>query len=77
VDGVRHEWQEDDVICMPVRLEGNVIQHVNGRRDRSARLISCQPYVEGLGVDLGAGFEQLEDASVSVAARGPRKGAAQ
>jgi gentisate 1,2-dioxygenase len=74
IDGVRHEWQEDDVICLPVRLEGNVIQHFNGRRDRPARFVSCQPYIEGLGVDLGAGFEQLEDAPAE-ALTASRKGA--
>ena len=62
LNGVRYDWVQDDVVCFPVRLEGNVVQHFNPHRDRPARFVSCQPYIEGLGVDLGAGFEQLEPA---------------
>jgi hypothetical protein len=53
------------VIALPVRLEGNVVQHFNARRDAPARFLSCQPYIEGLGVDFGAGLEQLEDAPLA------------
>jgi gentisate 1,2-dioxygenase len=73
LDGVRHDWEEDDVLCFPVRLEGNVVQHFNSRRDRPARFVSCQPYIEGLGVDLGAGLEQIEDAPFGATADAHRR----
>lgn len=59
---MRHDWEADDVVCFPVTLDGNVVQHFNSDPDQPARFVSCQPYMEGLGVDNGAGFEQLEDA---------------
>jgi len=62
VDGVRHAWQAGDVINLPLKRDGIVVQHVNGDRERPAKLIACEPnWVGCVGVDRGSGFEQLED----------------
>jgi gentisate 1,2-dioxygenase len=63
VDGVRHDWEQHDVLNFPVRTPGIVLQHVNTDMKAPARIIFCEPNVIGsLGIDRGCGFEQVEDA---------------
>ncbi|MBI4524633.1 MAG: cupin domain-containing protein [Deltaproteobacteria bacterium] len=63
LDEDRHEWSQGDVINIPQRDRGVVVQHLNNSSDKVARLLSVQPnLVDCLGVDRGAGFEQIEDA---------------
>jgi gentisate 1,2-dioxygenase len=63
LDGTKHEWSQGDVLNIPQRDIGVTLQHFNGSPDRAARLLSVQPnLVHSVGVDRGAGFEQLEDA---------------
>lgn len=63
VDGVRHEWEQHDVLNFPVRTAGIVVQHVNLDKTTPAKVLFCEPNMfEALGVDRGCGFEQLEDA---------------
>lgn len=47
---------------MPVTMDRNVVQHFNSDANRPARFVGVQPYLEGLGADLGSSLEQLEDA---------------
>jgi len=62
LDGVRHAWQAGDVINLPLKRDGIVVQHVNDDRERPAKLIACEPnWIGCVGVDRGSGFEQLED----------------
>jgi hypothetical protein len=63
IDGVRHDWEKDDVVNLPIRPEGIVVQHVNADSENPARLLQAEPnLIDPLGVDRGCGFEQLEDA---------------
>lgn len=63
VDGVKHEWEEGDVINLPLRARGIVVQHFNPDPERVARFVASEPnWFECLFVDRGSGFEQLEDA---------------
>jgi quercetin dioxygenase-like cupin family protein len=62
VNGVRHEWEKGDVIGLPPLVNGVTFQHVN-TSDEIAMLITAEPNLyEALGVEMGAGFVQLEDA---------------
>jgi gentisate 1,2-dioxygenase len=63
VDGIRHHWETGDIIMLPIKPEGTTHQHVNVEPERPARLLVAEPnFVDSLGVDLGAGFEQVADA---------------
>ena len=62
LDGVRHDWQAGDVINLPLKGDGIIVQHVNDDPEQRAKLIGCEPnWVGCVGVDRGSGFEQLED----------------
>lgn len=63
LDGERHDWQAEDLINIPIRAEGVVVQHVNADPRRRVRLISADlNLVDILGVDRGAELEQIEAA---------------
>jgi len=63
IDGVRHEWEKDDLLNLPVRTNGIVVQHVNTDLKEVARIMFIEPNLAfALGIDRGSGFEQLEDA---------------
>ena len=64
LDGVRHDWQAEDLVNIPIRTEGVVVQHVNTDARRPTRFVSADlNLVDILGVDRGAEFEQVEAAS--------------
>jgi gentisate 1,2-dioxygenase len=63
VDGVKHEWEEGDVLNLPLRAKGIVVQHFNTDPVKTARFVATEPnWTECTFVDRGAGYEQLEDA---------------
>ena len=63
LDGVRHEWQAEDLINIPIRAQGVVVQHVNTDPRRPVRFVSADlNLVDMLGVDRGAVLEQIEAA---------------
>jgi hypothetical protein len=63
VDGVKHPWAAGDVINLPLRRGGIIVQHVNDDPDTAARFIAVEPNLFGCTtVDRGSGFEQLDDA---------------
>ena len=63
VDGVKHPWAAGDVINLPLRRGGIVVQHVNDDAENPARFLAVEPNLFGCTtVDRGSGFEQLEDA---------------
>lgn len=63
VDGVKHEWEKGDLILIPIKPNGVVFQHFNTDTKNSAILVSAEPnWYDALGVDMGSGFEQLENA---------------
>lgn len=62
MDGVRHHWENGDVIQIPLRPYGVIYQHFNGDTNNPAVLISVEANTVGaLGMDRGSGFEQLEN----------------
>jgi len=62
LDNDKHEWFRGDMVNIPQRDKGITVQHFNSS-DYPVRLLSVQPnLIDCLGVDRGAGFEQLEDA---------------
>jgi gentisate 1,2-dioxygenase len=63
LDGVRHDWQAEDLVNIPIRREGVVVQHVNADARRRVRFVSADlNLVDILGVDRGAEFAQVEPA---------------
>ena len=62
IDGVMHEWEADDVICIPIKADGVEFQHFNSGAE-TAKLITAElNMVSAMGVDLGVAFEVLEPA---------------
>jgi hypothetical protein len=63
IDGVKHPWKAGDVLNLPLRADGIVVQHFNSDPKVTARFVAAEPnWLEGATVDRGCGFEQLEDA---------------
>ena len=63
IDGVKHHWAAGDVLNLPLRKQGIIVQHVNEDPDNPAKFVAAEPnLVHTAGVDRGSGFEQIEDA---------------
>jgi uncharacterized cupin superfamily protein len=63
IDGVRHDWEEGDIILLPIKSHGVVHQHLNFDPVKPIKLLVAEPnWVDVWGVDLGSGFEMLESA---------------
>lgn len=63
VDGVKHQWKSRDVLNLPLKKDGIVVQHFNSSSDKAARFLVVEPNLfAALGVDRGSGFEQMEPA---------------
>lgn len=63
VNGVKHEWKAGDVVNLPLRANGIIVQHFNGDLEESAKFVAAEPnFFECTAVDRGCGFEQIEDA---------------
>jgi hypothetical protein len=63
LDSERHDWVAEDVVNLPIRIGGTVIQHVNDDPHEPAVFIQADVNtVDSLGVDRGATFEQIEPA---------------
>ena len=62
VDGVRHDWKQGDMILLPIKAFGTIHQHFNLDAKKPVRLIVSEPNVyQALGVDMGAGLEQIDN----------------
>ena len=63
IDGVKHRWKAGDVLNLPLRANGIIVQHFNADPNNPAKFVAVEPnWLEGVSVDRGCGFEQLEDA---------------
>jgi hypothetical protein len=63
VDGVKHYWETGDLLNLPLRGNGIIVQHFNTDPVNVAKFIATEPnWFESATVDRGSGFEQLEDA---------------
>ncbi|MDP2719703.1 MAG: cupin domain-containing protein, partial [Dehalococcoidia bacterium] len=64
VDGVKHEWEQGDLVIIPKKPQGAVHQHFNSDPEVVARLACTEPnWTDSLGVDTGVALEQLENAA--------------
>ena len=64
LDGVAQRWKAGDVLNLPLRRDGIIVQHVNDHASEAVRLLACEPnWFAATGVDRGSGFELLEPAS--------------
>lgn len=60
LDGHRYDWAAGDCLQLPIREDGVIFQHVNDDDSHEVRLLYVEAnLIEALGVDRGAGFEQL------------------
>ena len=63
IDGVRHNWEKDDSILLPIKSHGVEHQHINADPNNPAKLLVSEAnWVNVWGVDLGSGFEMIEPA---------------
>ena len=63
IDGVKHAWEAEDMLNLPVRPDGIIVQHFNADREKRVRFVAAETnWVDCTGVDRGCGFEQLENA---------------
>ncbi len=62
IDGVKHAWEAGDILNLPARSNGIIIQHFNTDTEKTAKFVAAEPnWFACVGVDRGCGFEQLED----------------
>lgn len=62
IDGVKYAWEAGDLLNLPCRREGIIIQHFNTDTENWAKFLVAEPnWFACVGVDRGCGFEQLED----------------
>jgi gentisate 1,2-dioxygenase len=62
VNGKRYDWEKEDLLLLPIRVQGNTFQHFNTDPANPALILAVAPNVtEILGVDQGLGLEQLEN----------------
>jgi hypothetical protein len=63
IDGVKHPWKAGDVVNLPLRADGIIVQHFNTDPQKTAKFVAAEPnWLECTTVDRGCGFEQMEDA---------------
>ncbi|MBI2987012.1 MAG: hypothetical protein HYY45_09620 [Deltaproteobacteria bacterium] len=62
LDGVRYDWEEEDLLILPIKVGGTIFQHFNADPDRPAKMAVAEPnWYDILGVDMACGLEQMED----------------
>jgi gentisate 1,2-dioxygenase len=62
LDGVKHAWEAGDVVNLPCKRDGIVVQHFNGDPEQSAAFLAVEPNLfAATSVDRGCGFHQLEN----------------
>ena len=61
LDGVKHAWEAGDVLNLPTRRDGIIVQHFNDAPDAPAAFLAVEPNLfAATGVDRGCGFELME-----------------
>jgi hypothetical protein len=62
LDGVKHPWAAGDVLNLPLKRDGIIVQHFNDDPAARAVFLACEPNLTACtGVDRGSGFEQIEE----------------
>jgi hypothetical protein len=63
IDGVKHTWKKGDVLNLPLRDDGIIVQHFNTDTKETAKFLAVEPnWFDALSVDRGCGFEIQEEA---------------
>ena len=63
IDGVKHTWKKGDVLNLPLRDDGIIVQHFNTDTAVTAKFLAVEPnWFEAVTVDRGCGFEVMEEA---------------
>src|SRR5262245_25519909 len=61
LDGIKHAWEAGDVLNLPCKRDGIVVQHVNDDPEKLAVFLAVEPNLfAATSVDRGCGFHQLE-----------------
>ena len=61
LDGVKHAWEAGDVLNLPCKRDGIVVQHFNDDPAKVAIFMAVEPNLfAATTVDRGCGFHQLE-----------------
>ena len=61
LDGVKHAWEAGDVVSLPCKRDGIIVQHFNSGPEKPAVFLAVEPNLfAATGVDRGCGFHQLE-----------------
>ena len=61
LDGVKHAWEAGDVVNLPCKRDGIIVQHFNDDPTKPAAFLAVEPNLfAATGVDRGCGFHQLE-----------------
>ncbi len=61
IDGVKYPWKARDVVNLPLKRDGIIVQHFNSDEKITARILVVEPNLyAATSVDRGCGFEQLE-----------------
>jgi gentisate 1,2-dioxygenase len=61
LDGVKHAWEAGDVVSLPCKRDGIVVQHFNDDPAQTAIFMAVEPNLfAATGVDRGCGLHQLE-----------------
>src|SRR5262249_40440067 len=57
LDGVKHTWKAGDVINLPLRADGIIVQHFNSHPETTVKFVAAEPnWLECASVDRGCGF---------------------
>ena len=61
LDGVKHAWEAGDVLNLPTKRDGIVVQHFNDDPEKIAAFLAVEPNLfAATTVDRGCGFHLLE-----------------
>ena len=61
IDGVKHAWEGGDLLNLPLRKDGILVQHLNDDPDKPAKFVAVEPNLwQCTGIDRGCGFELLQ-----------------
>ncbi len=61
LDGVKHTWEAGDVVNLPCKRDGIVVQHFNDDSEKTAVFMAVEPNLfAATSVDRGCGLHQLE-----------------
>lgn len=62
IDGKRYDWERHDLLLLPIKAGGVLVQHWNADPEKPAKLAVAEPnWLDSLGPDMACGFEQLDD----------------